>query len=106
MEDRPPELPDRIKQAAVQIKTKDGRLEYAWHYRDAVIVVIHIKRSGLLVASVEAYDTRNHGKLYKGWSVKPDTDIDNAHHQAINFMTSYYDRAGDNYLHVIKCRVP
>jgi hypothetical protein len=103
MEQRSPELPERIKQSALQVKTKDGRIEYAGRYRDGVIVVIHIKRSGCLVTSVDIYDERTPGKTYKGWTNKSNDDIDSAHHQAINFMTGCYDRAGDNYLYMVKC---
>jgi hypothetical protein len=55
------------------------------------------------VTSVEVWDERTPCKTYPGWAVKSNTDIDTAHHQAINFMTGCYDRLGENYLYVVKC---
>jgi len=104
VDDRLPELPVKIKQAAVAIRIKNHPTRYSWRYRDAVIVVIHIKRSGCLVTSIEVYDERTPSKVFKGWAGRSEIDIDTAHHQAINFMTSCYDRVGDKYLYLIKCR--
>jgi hypothetical protein len=104
----PNELPANVKESAKPVKLRDGTLEYSWPFKEAAIVLLHIKESGLTVTSIDIADES--GNVYLGWSNvkneahKPSDPMINPHHKAMNFIESVYDRSGSKYSFIIKCK--